>query len=72
MNIELAPQFIQNIDWDLFKKQRLTLYKIMEEHYSDKDYDDLEGIKNILDGLCDYAADICEVPEEKVFLQIDD
>lgn len=62
-NLELAPDFIQGIDWEEFKSQREELYKVAEGN------EKLEGIISVLDGICDYAVDFCGLEDTDIFLQ---
>lgn len=86
MELELAPQFIQDIDWELFKKQRLDVLDITEileeekrqaykngyEEYSeviDEQIKSLIGLTHLFDSICEYAIDICDIPENKVLIK---
>lgn len=60
--LELAPDFIQNIDWNLLKKQKAQLLENAEQHNLD-----VSGIINLIDSLQDYVVDICGVEENEVF-----
>ena len=73
-NIELAPQFIQDMDWEEFKKQRQFLIDVQqgERLTSDQITDLTMGLINLCDAIVDYAIDFCELPEEDVLLTNDD
>lgn len=65
-SVALAPQFIQDIDWDTFKEQRQLIMDIQSStlqdvkgskvFLEDEDNDKLECIINLFDGLMDYAS----------------
>ena len=69
-NIELAPQFIQDMDWEEFKIQRQFLIDIQQgvPVTSDDLTDKTEGLINLCDAIVDYAIDFCGLPEEDVLL----
>lgn len=66
--LELAPDFVQKIDWGLLRKQKLDLLKVINnDSVSPKEKESLEGILLLIDSVQDYAVDTCELPERKVF-----
>lgn len=69
MNIELAPFFVQSIDWKLLKKQKSDLLIVLSKNESitEEQIESLSGILHLIDGIQDYAVDICGVPETEVF-----
>ena len=74
--IELAPQFIQGINWELFKEQRQLIIDLQSKNFPDKEGrpvvleeqedDKLEGVINLFDAIVDYAIDFCELDEDKI------
>jgi uncharacterized phage-like protein YoqJ len=72
-NIELAPQFIQGMNWEEFKKQRQFLIDVQEGLIVAYDQKEMAaGLINLCDAIVDYAIDFCELPEEDVLLTNDD
>lgn len=81
-NIELAPQFIQEINWEQFKEQRQILIDLstgtMEGDnghiikFMPYDQDRIDGLISLCDAIVDYAIDFCGLPEEDVLLTNDD
>ena len=67
INLEVAPQFIQNIDWKLLRKQKRTLLKIANDIDNVPKLEHVEGIIVLIDALQDYAVDIAELKEREVF-----
>jgi hypothetical protein len=66
--LELAPDFIQKIDWTLLRKQKKDLLKVInKDTVSPKEKESLEGIMFLIDSIQDYAVDTCELPERKVY-----
>ena len=65
------PEFMKNIDWELLKKQKLSLLETityLEKNSLPKDFtDDLTGIVHLIDSLQDYAVDDCGLEEDQVF-----
>jgi uncharacterized phage-like protein YoqJ len=71
-NIELAPQFIQDMNWEEFKKQRQFLIDVQEGLIVAYDQKEMAaGLINLCDAIVDYAIDFCELPEEDVLLTND-
>lgn len=58
--LELAPSFVQEIDWKLLNKQKLFLINL------DKT-DETEGLINLIDAIQDYVVDVCELPDKLVY-----
>lgn len=58
--LDLAPNFVQEIDWKLLNKQKLFLINL------DKT-DETEGLINLIDAIQDYAVDVCELPDKLVY-----
>lgn len=66
--LELAPDFIQNIDWELLKKQKQTLLEVISKNDKDiETFDALTGILDLIDAVQDYAVDFCELDENDVY-----
>lgn len=66
--LDLAPDFIQKIDWKLLRNQKHDLLKVInKESVNPKEKMSLEGILNLLDSIQDYGVDICGLSEGKVF-----
>lgn len=63
--LELAPEFIQGIDWGKLKEQKNALLEVRD--HVDSFEEELTGLVHLIDALQDYAVDFCELPEEKVF-----
>lgn len=78
-SVALAPQFIQDIDWDTFKEQRQLIMDIQSSTLHDvkgrkvflenEDNDKLECIIKLFDGLMDYAIDEMKMPVDKVIIK---
>ena len=65
-----VPEFIQNIDWELLKEQKLSLLDLVNknnESLTDKQIDALDGIIGLIDSLQDSAVDDYGFEEERVF-----
>ena len=59
---------LRNIDWDLLSQQKLTLLRLLDTVLeADQQYEDLEGIINLLDALQDSAVNDGIFPENVVF-----
>ena len=66
--LELAPDFIQKIDWKLLRNQKHDLLKVINnDSVIPKEKESLEGILHLLDAVQDYGVDICGLSERKVF-----
>jgi hypothetical protein len=66
--LELAPDFVQKIDWKMLRKQKKDLLKVINnDSVSPKEKESLEGIMSLIDHIQDYAVDTCELSERKVF-----
>lgn len=68
-------ELIGNIDWAELRKQKETLVKIVNcDKYLPpvRDMRNLNGIVHLLDAIQDYATDYLEIPEEKVFGDLND
>jgi hypothetical protein len=68
-DLEDQPEFIQKMDWDLLRKQKCSLLKVIYDEKKGKgnDAEDLIGILHVLDTIQDYAVDVLGVDEIKVF-----
>ena len=62
-----APKFIQNIDWELLKKQKQSLITIIEWNKLPLLKDDLDGILSLIDATQDYAVDELGLDKDVVF-----
>lgn len=71
-----TPEFIKNIDWQLLRKQKLTLLEISEQYdreYSDEAVvikerlKDLQGIVHLIDAIQDHAVDEMGMSSTEVF-----
>jgi hypothetical protein len=66
------PAFMQNMDWELLKKQKACLLMLAglkvggEPYFSAEVIDNLDGIINMLDSIQDYAADVMGLDENLV------
>lgn len=82
--LELAPQFVQDIDWHKLKGQKLDLLKTIKgldiaaiaadsagnpktAELLLRQIDSIQGIINLIDGIQDYAVDVCGMDENEVF-----
>jgi hypothetical protein len=62
------PEFMKNIDWELLKKQKMSLLEIQEMTcFTKEDQENMTGIVNLLDALQDYAVDVVGLSEKQVF-----
>lgn len=63
------PEFIQKMDWNLLRKQKCSLIKVIYDEKKGKgnDAEDLIGILHILDAIQDYAVDELGIDEITVF-----
>ncbi len=62
------PPHVKNIDWELLKKQKLTLLNLYYNADLGQDaIDDIDGIINMIDSLQDDAVDIYGLEEDTVF-----
>lgn len=62
---------VNNIDWDLFKTQKLTLLYLRDSHHiTQKQAEDLDGVINMMDAIQDDFEPITneslEVPDGNV------
>lgn len=68
---EDVPNFMLGMDWQLLRQQKETLVDLANNvnlNIFGVDYRDaVDGIINLLDSIQDYAVDVMEVPEDKVF-----
>ena len=66
-------QFINKMDFKLLKQQKTTLIKIQAKlekpnpKFTQKEWDTLEGIINLVDSIQDIAVDEYGVSQRKVF-----
>ena len=62
------PDFFKNIDWELLRRQKISLDSVSVFH-SDSEiiFNNLQGILELIDALQDYAVDVLGVDENKVF-----
>ena len=63
------PEFIQKMDWELLRKQKCSLIKVIYDEKKGKgnDAEDLIGILHVLDAVQDYAVDELGIDEITVF-----
>lgn len=59
--------FIEKIDWELLKKQKATLTKVVFNTQDGEVWDDLEGLLNLIDAIQDYAVEELGLDENYVF-----
>jgi hypothetical protein len=63
-----VPEFIEKINWELLRKQKLLLLETINNDAIDPEHKEgLEGILNTLDALQDYAVDDLGKDEIDVF-----
>jgi len=58
---------IKNIDFELLKKQKLTLLETIEKAETEKEKSDLHGIICLIDSIQDLAVDKFGIDEKIVF-----
>lgn len=81
-NKDLAPEFIQKIDWVEFKDQRQTLIDLQNGYVNNQngevielspiDKNRIEGLISLCDSIIDYAIDEMGLPEKDVLLNVED
>lgn len=60
--------FIEKIDWELLQQQKQTIIEISEMGcFAEKDYDNFNGLLELIDSLQDYAVDVLGIDENVVF-----
>jgi hypothetical protein len=64
---QTGPEFMRNIDWQLLRKQKLSLLYLIEEIDDIPKLEALEGIICLLDALQDYACDEMRLGSKVVF-----
>lgn len=63
-----APKFIQNIDWELLKKQKEDLITVMSILDGGSElHESVEGILSLIDATQDYAVDEMGVDENVAY-----
>lgn len=69
MNIKEIPQFINDIDWDLLKQQKLSLLYIVNNNtlINNVISEDVNGIVHLIDSIQDYAVDVVGIDDDIVF-----
>jgi len=65
INVELI------IDFTVLKEQKAELLKIMSETKSQKQFENLEGIVNLIDGIQDHAVEELGIDENLIYDFID-
>ena len=70
-NEKQHPKFLKKIDWKLLKKQKVTLFAVIEfcekNKFPEEFINDLDGILNLIDTIQDYAVDKMGESETNVF-----
>lgn len=63
------PQFINDIDWDLLKQQKLSLLYIVNNNtlINNVISEDVNGIVHLIDSIQDYAVDVVGIDDDIVF-----
>lgn len=59
--------FINNIDWDLLRKQKASLIELCDKIDSVNTLEHVEGIINLINKLQDIAVDKLGIDEDVVF-----
>lgn len=60
-------KFIKQIDWALLRDQKRILLSIPEQLISPLQYDSLQGVISLLDGLQDFVVDKGYLSSKEVF-----
>jgi hypothetical protein len=60
-------KFIKQIDWALLRDQKRVLLSIPEQLVSPLQYDSLQGVISLLDGLQDFVVDKGYLSSKEVF-----
>jgi hypothetical protein len=59
---------IEKIDWEELQLQKQTLLEVSEMGcFTEKDYDNFNGLINLIDSLQDYAVDVLKMDQNVVF-----
>lgn len=69
MGMKEIPQFINDIDWDLLKQQKLSLLYIVNNNtlINNVISEDVNGIVHLIDSIQDYAVDVVGIDDDIVF-----
>lgn len=69
MVMKEIPQFINDIDWDLLKQQKLSLLYIVNNNalINNVISEDVNGIVHLIDSIQDYAVDVVGIDDDIVF-----
>ena len=69
MDMKEIPQFINDIDWNLLKQQKLSLLNIVNNNtlINNVMSEDVNGIVHLIDSIQDYAVDVAGIDNEIVF-----
>jgi len=60
-------EFVRDINWELLRKQKLTLFNLIQEIDNVEQVEHLEGIIYLIDAVQDEAVDNEGVDENLVF-----
>ena len=60
-------EFVRDINWELLRKQKLTLFNLIQEIDNVEQVEHLEGIIYLIDAVQDEAVDNEAVDENLVF-----
>ena len=66
-SLEHIPDFINMMDWELLRGQKLSILNICEKVLTPEQIENITGVISILDAIQDYAVDVAGVDEGIVF-----
>ena len=69
MDMKEIHQFINDINWDLLKQQKLSLLNIVNNNtlINNVMSEDVNGIVHLIDSIQDYAVDVVGIDNDIVF-----